>query len=106
MEKAARGRPVEKYLYLPVLDLGRLGILGVFYTFHGGPESGACGAVAHIGVTAQADPLLRALEIRHFGSFDPSGFYTTERLTLLRKVFGVSAESIDETKDPIKKRAG
>ena len=74
MEEAARGRAVEKYLYLPVLDLGRLRILGVFYTFHGGPESGACGAVAHIGVTAQADALLRTLDIRHFGSFDPSGF--------------------------------
>jgi Zn-dependent protease len=87
MEEPSRGRPVEKFLYLPVLDLRRLRILGVFYTFHGSPEPGACGAVARIGVTAQADPLLRALEIRHFGSFDPPVFYT-------RVMFDVSTESV------------
>jgi len=106
MEEPACGRPVEKYLYLSVLDLRRLRILGVFYTFHGSPEPGACCAVALIGVAAQADPLLRALKIRQFGSFDPSGFYTTVTFDVLRKVFDVSAESIDETKDTIKKRAG
>jgi hypothetical protein len=68
MEEAARGRPVEKYLYLSVLDLRRLRIVGVFYTLHCSPELGACGAVAHVGVTAQADALLRALDIRQFCS--------------------------------------
>ena len=86
MEEAARGRAVEKYLYLPVLDLCRLRILGVFYALHGGPESGASGAVARIGVTAQADALLRALDIRHFGSFDLSGFNTTATLNVERQV--------------------
>lgn len=87
MEEPSRGRPVEKFLYLPVLNLRRLRILGIFYTFHGSPEPGACGPVARIGVTAQADPLLRALEIRHFGSFDPSVCYA-------RVTFDVSTESV------------
>jgi len=106
MEESARGRPIEKFLYFSVLGLSRLRILGVFHALHGGTEPGACGAVALIGVAAQADPLLRALKIRQFGSFDPSGFYTTVTFDVLRKVFDVSAESIDETKDTIKKRAG
>ena len=87
MEEPSRGRPVEKFLYLAVLNLRRLRIFGIFYTFHGSPEPGACGPVARIGVTAQADPLLRAFEIRHFGSFDPPVFYT-------RVTFDVSTESV------------
>ena len=86
MEEAARGRAVEKYLYLPVLDLRRLRILGVFYAFHSGPQPGASGAVASVGITAQADALLRALDIRHFGSFDLSGFYATATLNVEWKV--------------------
>ena len=68
MEEAARGRPVEKYLYLSVLDLSRLRIVGVFYALHGSPEPGACGAVARVGVTAQVDALLRTLDIWQFCS--------------------------------------
>ncbi len=74
MEESARGRPVEKYLYCSVLGLSRLRILGVLHTLHGGTEPGAYGAVTGIGVAAQADALLRAFEIRHFGSLDLSGF--------------------------------
>ena len=77
MEKSGRGRPVQKFLHLPVLNFRRLRILGAFYTFHSSPDPGPCGPVARISVTTQADPLLRAFEIRHFGSFDPSVFYTT-----------------------------
>jgi hypothetical protein len=96
MEKLARGRTVEKYLYLSVLDLRRLRILGVFYALHGSPDPGACGAVAHVGVTAQTDALLCTLDIRQFCS---------STLWILDHRYGKrSAESIDETKDPIKKR--
>ena len=96
MEKLARGRTVEKYLYLSVLDLRRLRILGVFYALHGSPEPGACGAVARVGVTAQTDALLCTLDIRQFCS---------STLWILDHRYGKrSAESIDETKDPIKKR--
>ena len=96
MEESACGRPVEKYLYLSVLDLRRLRILGVFYAFHGSPEPGAYGAVARVGVTAQTDSLLCTLEIRQFCS---------STLWILDHRYGKrSAESIDETKDPIKKR--
>ena len=96
MEKSARGRTVEKYLYLSVLDLRRLRILGVFYTLHGSPEPGAHGTVAGVGVTAQTDALLCTLDIRQFCS---------STLWILDHRYGKrSAESIDETKDPIKKR--
>ena len=96
MEKSARGRTVEKYLYLSVLDLRRLRILGVFYALHGSPEPGAYGAVARVGVTAQTDALLCTLDIRQFCS---------STLWILDHRYGKrSAESIDETKDPIKKR--
>ena len=71
MEESARGRPVEKYLYLPVLDFGRLRILGVFDALHGRPEPGPHGAVTQVCVSAQADALFRALDIRQIGSFDP-----------------------------------
>ena len=95
MEESACGRPVEKYLYLSVLVLRRLRV-GVFHALHGSPESGACGAVARVGVTAQTDALLCTLEIRQFCS---------STLWILDHRYGKrSAESIDETKDPIKKR--
>ena len=96
MEEPPRGRPVEKYLYLSVLGLRRLRVLGVFYALHGSPESGACGAVARVGVTAQTDALLCTLEIRQFCS---STLWILDYRNGKR-----SAESIDETKDPIKKR--
>jgi hypothetical protein len=96
MEESACGRPVEKYLYRSVLGLCGLRVLGVFYALHGGTESGACGAVARVGVTAQTDALLCTLEIRQFCS---------STLWILDHRYGKrSAESIDETKDPIKKR--
>ncbi len=96
MEESACGRPVEKYLYRSVLGLCGLRVLGVFYALHGGTESGACGAVAHVGVTAQTHALLCTLDIRQFCS---------STLWILDHRYGKrSAESIDETKDPIKKR--
>ena len=100
MDESARGGTVEKYLYLSVLDLRRLHILGVFYSLHGSPEPGAHGPVAGVGVTAQADALLRTLDIRQFCS---------STLWILDHRYGKrsaesSAESIDETKDAIKKR--
>ena len=96
MEESACGRPVEKYLYLSVLGLRRLRILGVFYALHGSPELGAYGAVAGVGVTAQADALFCTLDIRQFCS---------STLRILDHHYGKrSAESIDETKDPIKRR--
>ena len=98
MDESSRGRTVEKYLNLSVLDLRRLRILGVFYTLHGSPEPGACGTVADVGVTAQVNALLRTLDIRQFCS---STFWILDHHCGKR-----SAESIDETKDPIKKRAG
>ncbi len=98
MQEPARGRPVEKYLYLSVLDFRRLRILGVVNALHGRPEPGAGSTVAHVGVTAQADALFRTLEIRQLGFFDPSVFWTTATF-----LFG---GKIDETKDPIKNRAG
>ena len=85
MEKSARGRTVEKYLYLSVLDLRRLRILGVFYALHGSPEPGAYGAVARVGVTAQTDALLCTLDIRQF-CLRPSGFWTTVTENVQRKV--------------------
>jgi len=94
MKESAGGRPVEKYLYLSVLGLRRLRVLGVFYALHGSPEPGACGAVTDVGVTAQADALFCTLEIRQFCS---------STLWILDHRYGKrSAESIDETKDPIK----
>ncbi len=100
MEESACGRTVETYLYLSVLGLRGLRVLGVFYALHGSTESGACGAVARVGVTAQTDALLCTLDIRQFCS---------STLWILDHRYGKrsaesSAESIDETKDPIKKR--
>ncbi len=94
MEESARGRTVEKYLYLSVLDFRGLRILGVFNALHGRPEPRTDGAVARVGVTAQAYALFRTLEIRQLGFFDPSVFRTTATF-----LFG---GKIDETKDPIK----
>ena len=71
MEESPRCCPVEKDLYLPVLDFGRLRILGVFDSLHGRPEPGAYGAVTRVCISAQADALFRTLDIRQFGSFDP-----------------------------------
>ena len=98
MEESARGRTVEKYLYLSVLDFRGLRILGVFNALHSRPEPGTGGTVARVGLTAQADALFRTLEIRQLGFFDPSVFWTTATF-----LFG---GKIDETKDPIKNRAG
>ncbi len=97
MEQSASGRPVKEYLHPPVLGFGRRGVFGVFDPLHGRPEPGAYGAVARVGSTAQADALFRTLDIRQFGSFDP----LESGPRLIRR----SAESIDETKDPIKNRA-
>ena len=71
MEEMPCGCPVEKDLYLPVLDFGRLGVLGVFDALHGRPKSGPHGAVTRVRISAQADALFCTLEIRQFGSFDP-----------------------------------
>jgi len=85
MEEFARGCPVEKNLYLAVLDFGRLRILGVFNSLHGRPEPGPHCSVTRIGGTAQPDALFRTLDIRQFGSFDPSGFWPTTALKLSGK---------------------
>ena len=89
--------PVEKDLHLPVLDLGRLRVLGVFDALHGCPEPGPLGAVTGVRISAQADALLRTLDIRQFCSFDP--------LASGPQLRSGSAESIDETTERIKNRA-
>ena len=74
MQESARGGPVEKNLYLAVLDFRSLPILGVFDALYGRPEPGPNCSVTRVGRTTQPDALFRTLDIRQFGSFDPSGF--------------------------------
>ena len=85
MEEQARGRPVEKHLYLPVLNFGRLCVLGVFDPLHRRPEPGPCGTVAGVGVAAQANAFFRTLEIRQFCSFYPLASGPTQRSTISGK---------------------
>jgi hypothetical protein len=88
MDEAFGGSTVEKNLDFPVLDFGGLGVLRVLGSLQGGPEAGASGAVACVGLTAQADALFRTLDIRQFGSLDPSGFWTTATFKFDEKFSG------------------
>ncbi len=96
MEEVPCGSPIEKDLHPPVLDFGRLHVLGVFDALHCRPKPGPRGAVTSVCISAQADALFRTLEIRQFGSFDP--------LASGQHLRSGSAESIDETQEPIKNR--
>ena len=73
MYESVSGGPIEKNLYLPVLRLGRGGILGSLHAFDSRPETGPRGTVAFVGITAQSDTLFSTFEIRQFCSLDPRG---------------------------------
>ena len=68
MEEPSGGCPVEKDLYLAVLDFGRLRVLGVFNALHGRSEPGPHCSVTGVGGTTRPDALFRTLDIRQFGS--------------------------------------
>ncbi len=86
MDQPTCGRPVEKYLYFPVLDLGGLLIFGGFHALHGRPEPGPRRAVARVGITAQTNTLFGTLEIRQFGSFDLAAILDQCDVQVQRKV--------------------
>ena len=71
MEEMLCARPVEKNLHPSVFNFGCFRVLGVFDALHGRPEPGPRGAVTGVGISAQTDALLGALDSRQFGSFDP-----------------------------------